>query len=118
MIQAATGLALAILQELGRGQRRRQSVLLLVGGGNNGADALYAGAYLARRGLAVHAALCTAQPLRTAQPHNRALRAARSAGVRTYTLSGDQGHLDLKGLTELARRTTVWVDGLSGIGAR
>jgi ADP-dependent NAD(P)H-hydrate dehydratase / NAD(P)H-hydrate epimerase len=49
MQRAATGLAHAVLELLGRAYGAR--VLLLVGSGNNGGDALYAGAFLARRGV-------------------------------------------------------------------
>ena len=48
MQQAATGLAHAVIDFLGGAYGRR--VVLLVGPGNNGGDALYAGAALARRG--------------------------------------------------------------------
>jgi len=112
MKQAAFAVATTVLDELRRlGARRSGStVLLLVGGGNNGGDALYAGAYLARRGLQVTAALCTDRP------HERGLAAATAAGVRARPLLGDTGpHWDL--LAELAARAGVWVDGLTGIGA-
>ncbi|MDP9431299.1 MAG: bifunctional ADP-dependent NAD(P)H-hydrate dehydratase/NAD(P)H-hydrate epimerase, partial [Actinomycetota bacterium] len=59
MARAATALARRIAQLLGRVYGAR--VVLLVGGGNNGADALWAGAFLARRGAAV-TALLTAAP--------------------------------------------------------
>lgn len=112
MKQAAFAVATAVLDELGRlGARRSGStVLLLVGGGNNGGDALYAGGYLARRGLHVTAALCTDQP------HERGLAAARAAGVRTHAVLADGRHgWDL--LADLADRAGVWIDGLTGIGA-
>ncbi len=109
MKQAAFAVATTVLRELaGRGERRSGSTaLLLVGGGNNGGDALYAGATLARRGLQVTAALLTDRP------HPRALAAARAAGVRTETVL-EAGPL----LAEVADRAGVWVDGLTGIGAR
>ena len=53
MQRAAAGLAHAVVDLLGGGYGRR--VLLLVGSGDNGGDALYAGAMLARRGCAVEA---------------------------------------------------------------
>ncbi len=53
MQRAAHGLAYAVLDLLGGGYGRR--VLLLVGSGDNGGDALYAGAVLARRGAYVEA---------------------------------------------------------------
>src|SRR4051794_41968418 len=48
MQRAATGLAVAVADLLGGVYGAR--VLLLVGAGDNGGDALYAGALLARRG--------------------------------------------------------------------
>src|SRR5690349_24341956 len=53
MQRAAAGLASAVIDLLGSAYGRR--VLLLVGSGDNGGDALYAGAMLARRGCAVEA---------------------------------------------------------------
>ncbi|WP_454085446.1 NAD(P)H-hydrate epimerase [Georgenia sp. Marseille-Q6866] len=114
MTQAAFAVATEVLRELRRlGARRSGStVLLLVGGGNNGGDALYAGGYLARRGLQVVAALCTVRP------HERALDAARSAGVRVRHVLDDGGRPRDAELAVLADRAGVWVDGLTGIGAR
>jgi len=113
MKQAAFAVATAVLDELARlGARRSGStVLLLVGGGNNGGDALYAGGYLARRGLQVTAALCTERP------HERGLAAARAAGVRTRELLDADGRPRWDLLADLADRGGVWVDGLTGIGA-
>ncbi|PYG00669.1 yjeF C-terminal region, hydroxyethylthiazole kinase-related/yjeF N-terminal region [Georgenia satyanarayanai] len=114
MKQAAFAVATEVLRELRRlGARRSGStVLLLVGGGNNGGDALYAGGYLARRGLQVVAALCTDRP------HERALAAARSAGVHVREVLDDAGRPRREELAVLADRAGVWVDGLTGIGAR
>lgn len=114
MAEASAALAAQILG-LMRAHGARSSgttVLALIGAGNNGGDALYAGALLARRGAAVHAALVTANS------HPEGLAAARSAGVTVHHLVvGDDG-LDLATLAELARRCGVWVDGITGIGAR
>lgn len=55
MQRAAAGLAAACADLLGRVYGRR--VVLLVGSGDNGGDALYAGARLARRGAGVTAVL-------------------------------------------------------------
>src|SRR4051794_30839103 len=55
MQRAAVGLAHAIVEFLGGAYGRR--VLLLVGSGDNGGDALWAGAHLAKRGAKVHAVL-------------------------------------------------------------
>ncbi len=75
-------------------------VVLLVGPGDNGGDALYAGAELSRRGVAVQALL--ADPARA---HPGGLAALRAAGGRQAELA-DLGPADLI------------VDGLLGIGAR
>lgn len=55
MQRAAAGLAVACAQLMGRVYGTR--VVLLVGSGDNGGDALYAGARLARRGAGVTAVL-------------------------------------------------------------
>ncbi|MCD4535701.1 NAD(P)H-hydrate dehydratase [Nocardioides sp. cx-169] len=95
MHKAAHGLAYAVLDLLGSAYGRR--VLLLVGGGNNGGDALYAGAVLARRGVAVEA-------WRLGETvHEDGLAALRAAGGRV----GWQG-----------RRPDLVVDGITGIGGR
>src|SRR3954454_9384588 len=73
MQQAAAGLATAIGDFLGRVYGAR--VLLLVGAGNNGGDALYAGARLARRGAWVEAVL-----LDPGKAHGPGLAAFRAAG--------------------------------------
>ena len=51
MQRAAAGLAASVIDLLGGAYGRK--VLLLVGSGDNGGDALYAGAVLARRGARV-----------------------------------------------------------------
>jgi len=114
MTRAAFAVATAVLEELTRLGARRSgtTVLLLVGGGNNGGDALYAGAYLARRGLQVAAALCTDRP------HERGLAAARAAGVRAHDVLDAAGRPRAELLAVLADRAGVWLDGLTGIGAR
>ena len=60
MQRAATGLATVCLRLLGAAYGRR--VALLVGTGNNGGDALFAGAVLARRGVRVTAVLLGSGP--------------------------------------------------------
>jgi NAD(P)H-hydrate epimerase len=82
------------------------SVLILVGSGDNGGDALLAGAELARDGVAVHV-VATAD--RT-HPEGRA--AAEAAGV----LFANLYQVDVAGLTDLARSTSVVVDGILGTG--
>ncbi|WP_320773900.1 NAD(P)H-hydrate epimerase, partial [Streptomyces sp. CRN 30] len=73
MQRAAAGLAAACADLLGRVYGSR--VVLLVGSGDNGGDALYAGARLARRGAGVTAVLLS--PDRT---HPGGLAALRRAG--------------------------------------
>ena len=97
MQRAATGLAHAVLDYLGRAYGAR--VLLLVGSGDNGGDALYAGGRLARRGVQVQALL-----LRPDKADPAAVSAFRLAGGRILA-SVDQ-----------ASRPDVVVDGIVGIG--
>ncbi|BEP12445.1 bifunctional ADP-dependent NAD(P)H-hydrate dehydratase/NAD(P)H-hydrate epimerase [Acidothermaceae bacterium B102] len=98
MAQAAAGLARRCADLLGRVYGAR--VVLLVGSGNNGGDALYAGALLARRGAAVQAVVVGQTP------HVGGLAALRSAGGRVVTE------------TESAvAAADLVIDGLVGIGA-
>ena len=97
MQRAATGLAIAIGELLGSVYAAR--VLLLVGAGDNGGDALWAGALLARRGAAVEAVLLSSTV------HVAGLAALRDAGGRTVSV-------------EVAHRPDVVVDGIVGIGGR
>ncbi|WP_148571427.1 NAD(P)H-hydrate dehydratase [Nocardioides caldifontis] len=96
MKRAATGLATALAEFLGRVYGAR--VLLLVGAGNNGGDALHAGATLARRGASVDAVL-----LAPDRAHPGGLTAFRHAGGRV--VDAPRGPYD------------VAVDGIVGIGA-
>ncbi|HYO38673.1 MAG TPA: NAD(P)H-hydrate dehydratase [Nocardioidaceae bacterium] len=97
MQRAATGLAHAVLDYLGGGYGAR--VLLLVGAGDNGGDALYAGAVLARRGVLVHALLLAPDRVQPA-----ALGALRGAGGRVVSSVSE------------ARRPDLVLDGIVGIG--
>ena len=97
MQRAASGLAVAISDLLGRVYAAR--VLLLVGAGDNGCDALWAGALLARRGAAVEAVLLSPKS------HAEGLAALRSYGGRAV-------------LTSEAHHPDVVVDGIVGIGGR
>jgi len=63
---------------------RPRRVLLLVGAGNNGGDALWAGAYLRRRGVRVDAIL-----LKPDRAHPEGLAAFRRAGGRIVDTPGD-----------------------------
>jgi ADP-dependent NAD(P)H-hydrate dehydratase / NAD(P)H-hydrate epimerase len=93
MQRAAAGLAYAVIDFLGSVYGRR--VLLLVGSGDNGGDALYAGALLARRGAVVDAVLLSSGA------HPSGLAALQSAGGRVVTAPRDP---------------EVVVDGIVGIG--
>ena len=97
MKRAATGLAHAISDFLGKTYGAR--VLLLVGAGNNGGDALFAGAHLARRGASVDAVL-----LAPDKTHAAGLAALRGAGGAVR--QAPRGPYD------------VAVDGIVGIGGR
>jgi hydroxyethylthiazole kinase-like uncharacterized protein yjeF len=102
MKRAATGLATAIAAYLGRVYGAR--VVLLVGAGNNGGDALYAGAALARRGARVDALLLVPE-----KAHATGLAAFRSAGGRV---------VDRVERVDGRLRTPydVAVDGIVGLG--
>ena len=97
MQRAAAGLATAVIDLMGGAYGRR--VLLLVGPGDNGGDALYAGAMLARRGARVDMVAVADRA------HEGGMAALRAAG----------GHP-----VELADIATpdVVVDGIVGIGGR
>jgi hydroxyethylthiazole kinase-like uncharacterized protein yjeF len=97
MHRAAAGLAHAVLDFLGGGYGRR--VLLLVGAGDNGGDALYAGALLRRRGVAVDVLLLASRH------HEAGLAALLAAGGSVLeSLVGPS--------------PDVVVDGIVGIGGR
>ena len=100
MQRAAHGLSIECARLLGSVYGAR--VVLLVGAGNNGGDALYAGARLARRGARVSAAVL--DPKRV---HGGGLAALRSAGGRVVAASPGA----------LAGAELV-VDGIVGIGGR
>lgn len=115
MDHASFALSAAIAREL-RAREHGVSgtrVLVLVGGGNNGGDALHAGAYLARRGAAVRAALLAPSE----RVHPAGMAAARRAGVRIEELGAQAPAEMTASLRALAAAHPVWVDGLTGIGA-
>src|SRR4029453_17591740 len=64
MQRAATGVAAAVAGDVAsfRGRVYGSKIMILIGPGNNGGDALFAGARLARRGAAVTAVRCLGQP--------------------------------------------------------
>ncbi|HUR14285.1 MAG TPA: NAD(P)H-hydrate dehydratase [Mycobacteriales bacterium] len=95
MARASTALAVEVTRRLSPVYGAR--VVLLVGTGNNGADALYAGAQLARRGAAVVAVLA-------GDPVPHALEALLREGGRI-------------GTPEALTGAEVVLDGLVGTGA-
>ncbi|MFE4333704.1 NAD(P)H-hydrate dehydratase [Streptomyces sp. NPDC056831] len=106
MQRAAAGLAAACADVLRRrGRVYGSRVVLLVGSGDNGGDALYAGARLARRGAGVRAVLTS-----PGRAHEGGLAALLAAGGRVAegdaATSAWGGHIDLV------------VDGITGIGGR
>ncbi|WP_163184470.1 bifunctional ADP-dependent NAD(P)H-hydrate dehydratase/NAD(P)H-hydrate epimerase [Cellulosimicrobium sp. SL-1] len=142
MERASFALATVVARDLARrrsvalpdGGRRDGRVtgaraVLLVGSGNNGGDTLYAGAYLARRGVEVLAVLTGEHA------HAGGLAALRDAGGRVEVLVGSpdgtahgdghddrhRDHLDphvADRVAAQAARADVVLDGLVGIGAR
>ncbi|MEV5438623.1 NAD(P)H-hydrate dehydratase [Streptomyces sp. NPDC052682] len=102
MQRAAAGLAAACAHLLGRVYGRR--IVLLVGSGDNGGDALYAGARLARRGAGVTAVLLAPE-----RAHGGGLAALRRAGGRAVAAGGTE---------ELIERADLVVDGIVGIGGK
>ncbi|TSD96883.1 NAD(P)H-hydrate dehydratase [Gordonia rubripertincta] len=100
MRRAAHGVAQAVVGELNRiGGCYGRSVGVVVGAGDNGGDALFAAAELARRGVAAHAVL-----LAPDKAHPAGLRAFRAAGGRV----GDA----------LPAGLDAVIDGVVGIGGR
>ncbi|MFE0460900.1 NAD(P)H-hydrate dehydratase [Kitasatospora sp. NPDC058965] len=107
MDRAVAGLA-ATCAKLLAGRRGRvygARVLVLAGSGDNGGDALFAGAALARRGAAVTAVLLSPD-----RAHPAALAALKAAGGRP-TVDQDVGLADF-------RRADLVLDGIVGIGGR
>ena len=109
MRRAAAGLAAACTSLLAGqpGHVYGARVVVLAGSGDNGGDALYAGALLARRGAAVTA--IAAGP----KAHEGGLAELRAAGGR---LAGDPaGQRDA---ADTMARADLVIDGLLGIGGR
>lgn len=111
MERASYAVAMAVISYRRRAGLRIPGthVVALVGAGNNGGDALYAAAYLARRGMAVDAVVC-------GTAHTTGLAAAERSGVRVSYVN------EAAEVREVVRRVAsaadVWLDGLVGIGAR
>jgi len=103
MQRAAAGLAYAVIDLLGSAYGRR--VLLLVGSGDNGGDALYAGALLARRGAQIEAWLLSDHA------HEGGIAALRASGGRV--VRSTPAYRPARG-----GRPDVVVDGIVGIGGR
>jgi hydroxyethylthiazole kinase-like uncharacterized protein yjeF len=112
MQRAAAGLAYAVIGHLrgrGLGGAYGRRVVLLVGSGDNGGDALYAGALLARRGARVEAWLLSDRA------HAGGLAALKAAGGHCVGLdtpppSGSGG--------STSGAFDVVVDGIVGIGGK
>lgn len=128
MQRAATALDVECARLLrdGTGSVAGRRVVLLVGAGDNGGDALYAGARLARRGVAVTALLVGA---RHHEAGGAALRAAGGtvrqvdpAAAEGVTIRADgktwDGRYPLPVERDLVARADLVVDGILGIGGR
>ncbi|MGW1746031.1 NAD(P)H-hydrate dehydratase [Streptomyces sp. NPDC002092] len=112
MQRAAAGLAAACADLIGRVYASR--VVLLVGSGDNGGDALYAGARLARRGAAVAAVLLAPE-----RAHPGGLAALLRAGGRIVGSGAGAGAAVSAGVgavEEAVLRADLVVDGIVGIG--
>ncbi|MFF2147249.1 NAD(P)H-hydrate dehydratase [Kitasatospora sp. NPDC058190] len=107
MQRAAAGLAATCARLLTRRRGRvyGSRVVVLAGSGDNGGDALYAGAALARRGARVTAVLLAPQ-----KAHQGGLAALRAAGGRV-TAEREAGLADFS-------RADLVLDGIVGIGGR
>ena len=103
MRRAAFGLAAVCARLLGQPYGAR--VVVLAGSGDNGGDALYAGALLARRGAAVHAVTAGSRT------HEGGAAALRDAGGRLIGPSA-------RGVPALLRRADLILDGMLGIGGK
>jgi hydroxyethylthiazole kinase-like uncharacterized protein yjeF len=110
MQRAAGGLAVAISNFLGGTYGAR--VVLLIGSGDNGGDALYAGARLARRGAKVTAVLLSPKV------HERGLAALTEAGGRGVSTTGEVSAEISGAVEEEIAAADVVVDGIVGIGGR
>lgn len=102
MQRAAAGLAATCAEALRRVYGAR--VVLLVGSGDNGGDALYAGARLARRGAGVTAVLLSPE-----RAHAQGLAALRASGGRAVTPAA---------AGPLIARAELILDGIVGIGGK
>lgn len=104
MQRAAAGLAAACAELLGKVYGSR--VALLAGSGDNGGDALYAGARLARRGAGVTALLLSPE-----RAHAGGLAALRAAGGTVLDAESDAA-------PAVVGRADLVLDGIVGIGGK
>ncbi|WP_461016270.1 NAD(P)H-hydrate dehydratase [Streptomyces daliensis] len=111
MRRAASGLAAACAGMLRRVYGAR--VVLLVGSGDNGGDALYAGARIARRGAGVTAVLLSPE-----RAHEGGLAALRAAGGRTVAAPGAVVEGEAVPVGPVLARADLVVDGIVGIGGK
>ena len=119
MRTAAAGLASMVIRALRerRGTKRPGTqaqvagarIVCLVGSGNNGGDALFAAATLARRGAYV-SVIDT-----LGQMHAEGARAARNAGCRVLNMTTQTNIGDA---VQLTSKADLIIDGIFGIGAR
>lgn len=107
MEQAASALASEVIRAVRACDLplRGTGVFVAVGSGNNGADALYCAAKLARREMDV-TALCVGSNI-----HSEALADAVTSGVRIERNTSAEIYIPL------AERCSIWIDGLLGIGS-
>lgn len=109
MRRAAAGLGVVcarVLRER-RGRVSGRRVVLLVGPGNNGGDALLAGAWLRKRGVAVQAVLTGGIAYK---PGLSAFRARGGNVLDAQTLDGQ------KRAGEILRKADLVIDGIVGLG--
>lgn len=104
---ALFGVVLGLLRESGRGVYGATAVVL-TGSGNNGADALYAGERLLRRGVGVTAVLLSERV------HGASHEAFGRAGGISVRLDD---HADPSAVAEHAAAADVVIDGILGTGA-
>ncbi len=117
MRRAAYALSVRVAEVLAEstGAVSGRRVTLLVGAGNNGGDALWAGAFLRRRGVGVTGVLLAPDKV-----HPEGYAALRKAGGRATSAEGE--HSDTAGISadavDALQRADVVVDGIVGLSAR